>query len=287
MDAAWPDYPDATSRLRSPHGAARSPNHTPEYRPFGDDGLTFADVLDVVNPLQHIPIISTLYRTISGDEIAPASRILGGALFGGVIGAIGAVVNVFVSGLTGRDLGEHVVAIVQGEGAEGHDAGGIAPAHARLSPAFDMPFYDASALDPKKTLIEAQPWARRLLAERAEAAQAAEADMRITITRGGPPDVASGPAAVTGTPTAALPPPPRLAATDRPALNPAFDMPFYDSSAIDPGKTLPEVQGWARRLMAERLALAAQHALATGRYGETAANTAGGASDRTRINVES
>lgn len=287
MDAAWPDYPDAPSRLPLPPGAARSPNHTPEYRPFGDDGLTFADVLDVVNPLQHIPVVSTLYRTFTGDEIAPASRILGGALFGGVIGAIGAVVNVIVNGLTGRDVGEHVLAIVQGKGAEGHDAGAITPAYARLSPAFDMPFYDASALDPNKSLIEAQPWARRLLAERADAARAAEADTGITITRGGPPDVSSDPATAAGTSTAALQPPPRLAAAPETALNPAFDMPFYDSSAIDPGKTLPEVQGWARRMMAERLALAAEHALATGRYGETAANTAGGASDRTRIDVQS
>ncbi len=54
---------------------------------FGKDGLSFRDLLDLVNPLQHIPGVSQLYRKLTGDEIKPAMALAGGALFGGPIGA--------------------------------------------------------------------------------------------------------------------------------------------------------------------------------------------------------
>jgi len=54
---------------------------------FGDNGLDFLDVLDLVNPLQHIPVVSTLYRSLTGDQISPGMRVAGGALYGGPIGA--------------------------------------------------------------------------------------------------------------------------------------------------------------------------------------------------------
>lgn len=53
----------------------------------GDPDLTFGEVLDVINPLQHIPLVSTLYRSLTGDTISPAARIVGGAIYGGPIGA--------------------------------------------------------------------------------------------------------------------------------------------------------------------------------------------------------
>ncbi|MCW0180573.1 MAG: hypothetical protein OJI70_02290 [Zavarzinia sp.] len=53
----------------------------------GDPDLTFGEVLDVINPLQHIPLVSTLYRSLTGDTISPAARIVGGALYGGPLGA--------------------------------------------------------------------------------------------------------------------------------------------------------------------------------------------------------
>ncbi len=90
------------------HGAAR--DETYYFEPFGDDGLTFGDILDVINPLQHIPVVSTLYREWSGDAIDPVSRIAGGALFGGVIGAISSLVNVIVDEISGSDVGAHVLA---------------------------------------------------------------------------------------------------------------------------------------------------------------------------------
>lgn len=61
---------------------------------FGDDGFNFRDVLDLINPLQHIPIIGNIYRSLTGDLAAPAIRVAGGALFGGPLGAAFAAANV-------------------------------------------------------------------------------------------------------------------------------------------------------------------------------------------------
>ena len=70
---------------------------------FGDDGLTFGDVLDVLNPLHHIPVLGNIYRKISGDTIAPAARIGGGALFGGPLGAAVAAATVVAASIMGRE----------------------------------------------------------------------------------------------------------------------------------------------------------------------------------------
>ena len=82
---------------------------------FGKDGFTFGDFLDIINPLQHIPVISTIYRSISGDDIEPGSRIAGGALFGGGFGLAGALVNAVIEDSTGKDLGDHALAMFTGE----------------------------------------------------------------------------------------------------------------------------------------------------------------------------
>lgn len=69
--------------------------------PFG-----FADLLDIINPLQHLPVIGTIYRNITGDEIRSSSRILGGVMFGGFAGAAGSLANVILEEETGKDATE-------------------------------------------------------------------------------------------------------------------------------------------------------------------------------------
>ncbi len=89
---------------------------------WGADGFTFGDVLDLINPLQHIPVVGAVYRAITGDEIAPGARIFGGALFGGVAGLAGAVVNAIVAETSGRDLGAQAIAFLDGEEGGAADA---------------------------------------------------------------------------------------------------------------------------------------------------------------------
>lgn len=77
-----------------------------------DEPFGFGDLLDMVNPLQHLPIIGPLYREITGDEIRPISKIIGGGVFGGIAGAAGGLVDTVVEYETGRSLAGNVVAAV-------------------------------------------------------------------------------------------------------------------------------------------------------------------------------
>ena len=76
-------------------------------RLFGKDGFTFFDFLDIINPLQHIPVISTIYRSITGDQIDSGSRIAGATLFGGPLGGALASMDIAIKNKTGLDIVEH------------------------------------------------------------------------------------------------------------------------------------------------------------------------------------
>ncbi len=86
-----------------------------DFAMLGDDGLSFWDVLDVINPLQHIPVVNSIYRELTGDEIDPAMKLAGGGLFGGFLGLGLAAVDVAVDGMTGKDIGEHAIALATGD----------------------------------------------------------------------------------------------------------------------------------------------------------------------------
>jgi hypothetical protein len=106
-------------------GAIEIPSADTPSEFFGKDGLTFGDILDVINPLHHIPGISTVYRDLTGDEISPGARLAGGALFGGPIGFAMSAVNTVVETATGSDIGETVMAALIGDdnnGAKNGDA---------------------------------------------------------------------------------------------------------------------------------------------------------------------
>lgn len=92
--------------------AAARAGDSGSFQAFGEDGFTFADFIDIINPLQHIPIVATIYRAMTGDEIDPGARVAGGALFGGPIGAVAATANAFLDETTGKDVGEHVLAFL-------------------------------------------------------------------------------------------------------------------------------------------------------------------------------
>ncbi|MGE5147397.1 MAG: hypothetical protein ACM3N5_11645 [Candidatus Eiseniibacteriota bacterium] len=85
--------------------------------------FSFEDVLDTINPLQHIPLISSMYRESSGDTIGAVPRVLGDALYGGglvgaVIGAGTALVNVAMEAITGKDMGGTMMALLNGDESE-------------------------------------------------------------------------------------------------------------------------------------------------------------------------
>lgn len=135
--------------------------------PFSNqsDSPSFWDLLDVINPLQHIPVVSTLYRAVTGDEIGAVPRIVGGTLFGGPLGLIGAVANEIVRADTGQDLGEHALAFLmpgKGEAAPSQMAANSAGQNpAGNDQTFFMQPFDAPepslAAAPEPPAILAQP----------------------------------------------------------------------------------------------------------------------------------
>ncbi len=114
---------------QTPAATTPGPTRTPSaaqddgFSLWDSDGFGFGDLLDIVNPLQHLPLISTLYRDLTGDDIGPAARVLGGALFGGPIGAAVSVASAVVDEATGDDLGGHMLALARDAvGGDGDDA---------------------------------------------------------------------------------------------------------------------------------------------------------------------
>ena len=79
-------------------------------KPAEGESLSFGDFLDFINPLQHIPVISTIYRAITGDAMSPTAEIAGGALYGGILGAVGSIADVLFTQATGKDFGNTVLA---------------------------------------------------------------------------------------------------------------------------------------------------------------------------------
>jgi hypothetical protein len=87
--------------------------HTTAWR---DGEFSFRDVLDTINPLQHIPVINVIYRWLTGDSnMGNIPRIVGDTLFGGPVGLLGGVVNVAIKEETGRDIGAHAFALLDGD----------------------------------------------------------------------------------------------------------------------------------------------------------------------------
>jgi len=82
---------------------------------FGKDGFNFKDLVDIVNPLQHLPVVGTIYRAVTGDELAPAPRVIGGALFGGIAGFVTSLANAVLENETGHDAGDTVLALFTGD----------------------------------------------------------------------------------------------------------------------------------------------------------------------------
>ncbi len=81
----------------------------------GDSGF-FANLLDVINPLQHIPVVGTLYRAITGDTIQPLEQLAGDALYGGVLGFVASAANLVFKDITGKDVGDTVLAFAENLG---------------------------------------------------------------------------------------------------------------------------------------------------------------------------
>lgn len=83
----------------------------------GED-FSFRDIIDIINPLQHIPIVVTIYRNMTGEKIGAVPRVIGGALWGRLGGFVSGLVNAFVDWFTGKDIGDHIYSALFGRPGE-------------------------------------------------------------------------------------------------------------------------------------------------------------------------
>ena len=77
--------------------------------------FTLDDFIDIINPLQHLPIVSILYREITGDEIKPAMRILGDIGYGGPIGFMSSCAQVLFEAIFGDDMAGTAISMITGD----------------------------------------------------------------------------------------------------------------------------------------------------------------------------
>ena len=104
--------------------------------PIGPDGLwpqpidvPFSEVLKSLNPLQHVPVVGTIYRAVTNETIPAPLRILGAGIFGGPIGILGAAVMSFVGALFAMSPDLSRPSVPAGMSATGSEApmGNITP----------------------------------------------------------------------------------------------------------------------------------------------------------------
>ena len=87
----------------------------------------FDDFLDIVNPLQHIPLVNVAYRAMSGDEIYGAARLFDAGL--GPIAGASTVFDLAFTSTTGASMEDQAIAAVFGPDASANLAA-LSPADA-------------------------------------------------------------------------------------------------------------------------------------------------------------
>lgn len=124
-----------------------------------DHHISFHDVLSALNPIQYLPVLGTIYRAATGDQIPEPMRRIGSFIVSGLLGGpVGAAVNVATMAaekITGIDLdktGQNVLS--------GHLAAAKPAAAPTFAPAQAAPPDPKAAPDP----LSAAAWSPAQLA---------------------------------------------------------------------------------------------------------------------------
>lgn len=76
---------------------------------------TWQDALDLVNPLQQIPLVGDVYRSVTGEKISGLARVAGGFLWGGLTGGfVAAFTAAYAETHDDQGPGEQAVAALLG-----------------------------------------------------------------------------------------------------------------------------------------------------------------------------
>jgi len=163
-----------------------APSRTHAWKEGGSFG--FHDVLDTINPLQHIPVVSAIYRWLTGDTPGNVARIVGDGLFGGPLGLAAGALSVAVKEETGKDPGELVLALVSGQSSDGAKTQ-IAAADPTASSAAAAPPPDPPAASPPPVAAAPVPAAPPVPSASPAAAAATHAGSAIPFTADAHPPI--------------------------------------------------------------------------------------------------
>lgn len=108
---------EAVTAASAPQAGSPPPIHS-----FNeDDGPSFSDVLDILNPLQHIPIINTLYQHLTGDSEGAVADVAGGTLWAGPIGLVSSLIDLSMRSDSGKSASDHLLSWLGLEGDDDRD----------------------------------------------------------------------------------------------------------------------------------------------------------------------
>jgi len=137
---------NSANRVEARPGEPPAGNISKPFALWEKDEFGFADLMDIINPLQHIPIVATIYRNLSGDQIGAAPRVIGGALWGRIGGFVTGVANALVEWWSGKDIGDHIYAAMFGRGNQDPSPSPVAQTKLMVSDAVAGPMSPADAL---------------------------------------------------------------------------------------------------------------------------------------------
>jgi len=76
---------------------------------FNEDGLGLEDAFDTVNVLQHIPVVSSIYQSTTGQEnISAAAQFAGDFLYGGPLGLAFSIADYAIEKYTGTSISDAI-----------------------------------------------------------------------------------------------------------------------------------------------------------------------------------
>jgi hypothetical protein len=119
---------DFDPALKTGQGAQVPSPRKPDGAAPGDDagGGFLHHLWEVINPLEHLPVIATLYRAITGEHIGTLEKIAGDALYGGLWGAVSSLADTAFTAVTGNDFGDTVLALLSGSPRQAVQSAGAA-----------------------------------------------------------------------------------------------------------------------------------------------------------------
>jgi hypothetical protein len=114
--------------------------------------FSFHNLLSIINPLEHLPIIGTIYRAITGTHIGVPERIAGDALYGGLWGAVSGAADAAFEAIAGKDFGSTVLALFTGS----HKDSAVARGETAVTPAKLAALSQDNTLDAAPDMLALQ-----------------------------------------------------------------------------------------------------------------------------------